>query len=70
LPIVDTVNVELELPAGAVTVAGETARVKSLAGGGGGSDFGPAPQATKPDSKDPMLRISREFQKLTGCVLV
>jgi hypothetical protein len=64
------VKLEPDDPALAEIAEGETARVKSLAGGGGGSDFGPAPQATKPDSKDPMLRISREFQKLTGCGLV
>jgi hypothetical protein len=67
------VNVELELPAEAVIVDGETITLKSLVGGGGGADLGPLPHATRPDNKNPMLRknrTNRDLPKLTNCGLI
>lgn len=58
-PVVDIVNVELELPAAAVTVGGEATMLKSWTGGGGGSDLAPPPHVTRPSNKDPMQRIRR-----------
>jgi hypothetical protein len=60
LPTAETVTVELELPAAAVTVAGETTTSKSLGAmlGGGGVD--PLPQPMRFDNDSPMQTMSRE----------
>jgi len=59
LPVVETVKVEVELPAAAITVAGETTISKSAVLVGGGVEL---LQPTRVNNDSPMPTMSREPQ--------
>ena|SRR5579864_1478575 len=66
VPVVETVKVELELPAVAVTVAGDTAISKSLVAVLVGGEVDPLPQPTRVDNDSPMQTRRAEPQEEPG----